>query len=540
MSASINALFSATTASATATATKWKPTGSAAEAEGAWKASPSSGAAAGAGALAALKGADGDSVELSGLAKSLTGVAGKVFASIGSKGRAMLDDLVKSGRMKEEDVAMGLRSLATEAVKNRFMRERPRDEEDQAWAEKGALASKAISVKMERMDKAMAAMYEVRTAAMAAFEADGDAEALQAKMAPAHERFRAETADIEREMMETAGGNPNEVMGKVFGHFLKKGDTEFRKLDFGAEVEGGEGGLLEPDDAKGKAAADQLYELGFTAKLYGRGLTEYVANVNIPGIGRGQLDPNRPMPEDFEPSAKEEAEAAGLPPPQVPVTVLSATDTTGLQGFAKVVAEARKSLDATYTAMAKEGKGVNYSDPTGKDVDRLFGGFDRRSLYAIASNADGAFSKNEQKAAQSVMARQQKEAMDAADPTGTDKAAAYRAGVKFLDEAGEEEKASVNWSVQRAVLQYGYETTAKETGAPMQRLGYGSALASVLKDALEAQGTRPADALKAVGGKSFGGDTTGYVSDLKSLPLFQAFLPNLSVRGGGGPMSVTV
>ena len=138
------------------------------------------------------------------------------------------------------------------------------------------------------------------------------------------------------------------------------------------------------------------------------------------------------------------------------------------------------------------------------------------------------------------MARQQKEAMDAADPTGTDKAAAYRAGVKFLDEAGEEEKASVNWSVQRAVLQYGYETTAKETGAPMQRLGYGSALASVLKDALEAQGARPADALKAVGGKSFGGDTTGYVSDLKSLPLFQAFLPNLSVRGGGGPMSVTV
>ena len=539
MSASINALFSATTASATATASKWKPVGAAAEAEGTWKAS-SSGSSADASALAALKGGGEDSVELSGLAKSLTGVAGKVFASIGSKGRAMLDDLVKSGQMSEKDVAMGLRHLATDAVKNRFMKERAHDEEDRAWGEKGAKASEAIKTKMERMDKAMAAMNEVRTAAFAAFEKDKDTEAFQAMMAPAHERFRAETQDIDREMRESAGGDPNEVLGKVFGHFLKKGEDEFRKLDFGAEVEGGEGGLLAPDDAKGKAAAERLSELGFTAKLYARGLADYAADVNIPGIGRAQVGKDRPMPEDFELSAKEEAEAAGLPPPQMPTTVLTATDTTGLQGFAKVVAEARASLDATYTAMAKEGKGVNYSDPTGKDVDRLFGGFDRRSLYAIARNSDGNFSKNEQQAAQSIMARQQKEAMDAADPTGTDKAAAYRAGVKFLDKASEEEKASVNWSVQRAVLQYSYETTVQEAGAKMERLGSGSALASVLKDALEAQGTRPADALKAVGGKSFGGETTGFVSDLKSLSLFQSFLPNLSVRGAGGPMSVTV
>lgn len=536
MSASINALFSATTASATATATKWKPAGGAAEAEGTWKAADAAGSSAGASALAALKGED--SVELSGLAKSLTGVAGKVFASIGSKGRAMLEDFVKSGKMTEKDVALGLRQMATNAVKDRFVKERPLDEEDKAWAERAGLAEKAFKTKMERMDKAMSALNEARTAAFATFGKDEDTEAFQAAMAPANALFRAEAADIERETIETAGGDPIKIKGSAFQYSLTKGEDAFEKLDFGEEAEGGEGGLLSPDNEKGKAAAKLMYDLGFEGKLYARGLAEYAANVDIPGIGRGKVDKSHPAPKNFEPSAKEEAEAAGLPPP--PTTVLTTSQTPGLQGFAKVVQDARDSLDATYTAMAKEGKGVNYSDPTGKDVDRLFGGFDRRSLYAIASNKDGTFSKNEQQAAQSIMARQQKEAMDAADPLGTDKAAAYRAGVKFLDEASKEEKESVNWSVQRAALQYSYEKTVQETGAKMERLGYGSALASVLKDALEAQGAQTAEVMKSIGGKTMGGEGTGYVSDLKSLSLFRDFLPNLSVRGAGGPMSMMV
>ncbi len=536
MSASINALFSATTASTTATATKWKPAGGAAEAEGTWKAASNAGSSSGSAALAALKGED--SVELSGLAKSLTGVAGKVFASIGSKGRAMLEDFVKSGKMTEKDVALGLRQLATGAVKDRFVKERPQDDEDKEWADKVGVAEKAFKTKMERMDKAMSALNEARTAAYAAYETDKDVEALQAAMTPANDRFRQETADIDREEKEAAGGDPNQIKGMAFGHFLKKGEEEFGKLDFGAEAEGSEGGLLKLDDKKGEAAAKLMSDLGFTAKFYKKGLADYAADVNIPGIGRGQVDKSHMRPEDFEPSAKEEAEAAGLPPP--PTTVLTTSQTPGLQGFAKVIQDARDSLDATYTAMAKEGKGVNYSDPTGKDVDRLFGGFDRRSLHAIANNKDGTFSKNEQEAAQSIMARQQKEAMDAADPLGTDKAAAYRAGVKFLDGASQEEKESVNWSVQRAALQYSYEKTTKETGAPMERLGNGSALASVLKDALEAQDAQAGDVMKSVGGKATGGEGTGYVSDLKSLSLFRDFLPNLSVRGAGGPMSVTV
>ena len=536
MSTSINALFSATTASATATATKWKPAGSAAEAEGTWKSASDAGSSAGSAALAALKGED--SVELSGLAKSLTGVAGKVFASIGSKGRAMLEDFVKSGKMTEKDVALGLRQMATNAVKDRYVNERPQDEEDKAWAEKSALANNAFKSKTERMDKALSAFNEVRTAAYAAFEKDQDAAAFQAAMAPANDRFKAETADIDREWQEATGGDLLKVDGKTFVNMRDKGEDEFEKLDFAGEVEGGEGGLLSPDNEKGKAAAKLMYDLGFKGQLYARGLAEYAADVNIPGIGRGKVDKSQPIPEGYELSAKEEAEAAGLPPP--PATVLTTTQTPGLQGFAKVIQDARDSLDATYTAMAKEGKGVNYSDPTGKDVERLFGGFDRRSLYAIASNKDGTFSKNEQEAAQSIMARQQKQAMDGADPLGTDKAAAYRAGVKFLDEASQEEKESVNWSVQRAALQYSYEKTMKETGAPMERLGNGSALASVLKDALEAQDAKTGDVMKSVGGKAMGGEGTGYVSDLKSLSLFRDFLPNLSVRGAGGPMSVTV
>ncbi|MBP2295435.1 hypothetical protein [Azospirillum rugosum] len=482
---------------ASAATAKWKPISANDVATGTWK------------AVTATKTQTvlDDSVEVSGLAKSLTGVAGKVFASLGSKARAMLDGFVKSGQMTEKEVSLGLRSLATDAVKSRFMRERPQDEEDKAWAAKGAAADKALHHKMERMEKAMQALGAERDAAHAAFEQDKDQEAFQARMVGPYEQFSKETADINREEEETAGGNPLEVLGTVMSHFLKKGTEQFQALDFTGLEEGDEDfGLLPKNDVKGKAAADKMMDLGFIPKLYRNGLADYAADVDIPGVGRGTVKDRLP---ESEPSAAEEEAATGKAALRTIVKVTQ-EEAPGLASFTAVTAEARSVLDAGYAAMAKAGKGVNLNNEA--DVNALFGGFDRRSLFAIASNSGGGFSKNEQAAAQSVMARQQKEAMTAADPTGTDPAAAYRAAVAFLDTASGEEKASVNWSVKRAAAQFGYESSMSRKGATPERVDSVSPLARMLKGAMDAQKDK-VDAKALTGG--------AYVNSLMDLPLFK-------------------
>lgn len=480
---------------ASAATAKWKPISANDVATGNWK------------AVTATKAQTvlDDSVEVSGLAKSLTGVAGKVFASLGSKARAMLDGFVKSGRMTEQEVSLGLRSLATDAVKDRFMRERPRDEEDKAWAAKGAAADKAIHQKMDRMGTALQSFRGEREAAFAAFDQDQDRDAFQARMAGPNGQLQAELADIDREEQETAGGNPLEVLGDVMGHFLKKGTDAFQDLDFAGMEEGDEDfGLLLQNEARGKAAAGKMAEMGFIAKLYGNGLADYAAEVDIPGVGRGTAKDGIA---GFEPSAAQEEEATGKAAPR---TFLKVTqEQAGLASFSAVTAEARTVLDAGYAAMAKAGKGVDFDSE--EDVDALFGSFDRRSLFAIASNSGGSFSRSEQAAAQSVMVRQRQEAMTAADPDGADPTAAYRAAIAFLDAASNEEKASVNWSVKRAAAQFGYEDGMTEKGATPDRLDSASPLARMLKGAMDGQkGEVDAAALL----------TGDYVNSLMELPLF--------------------
>ncbi|WP_448207875.1 hypothetical protein [Azospirillum sp. sgz302134] len=490
MSATIDALFGA---ASTATA-KWKPISAAQVAEGNWKATSAP--------VTKPVAPSGDSVEVSGLAKSLTGVAGKVFAALGSKGRAMLEGFVKSGQMSEEEVARGLRSMATSAVRGRFMKERPQDEEDKAWAEKGALADKALHRKMERMNQASEVVGRERQAAHADFEKTQDTEAFQARMQPVYEAFRKEGEAIDQEARDTAGGDPMEVSTAAMNHFLKKGMTEFEKLDFGDE----DGGFLPTKDKKGAAAVEKMADLGFIARVYRNALAHFAADVDIPGIGRGSVGDLLP---DSDPSAAEEAAASGKPAPTPPPTVLTTPGAPGQRSFSAVADDAREALDAGYASMAKAGQ---------KDMNTLFGAFDRRSLYAIASNSGKQFSKDEQAAAQSAMARQQDDAMKAANPTGADPAAAYRAAIAFLDkEASEEEKSSAGWSLQRAAVQFGYESSMRRKGEEPTRLDSASPLARMLKGALDSQ---PDKAAKAISGG-------GYVKDLANSPLFRDGVPGL-------------
>ncbi|WP_454019109.1 hypothetical protein [Azospirillum sp. Marseille-Q6669] len=195
----------------------------------------------------------------------------------------------------------------------------------------------------------------------------------------------------------------------------------------------------------------------------------------------------------------------------------------GKKDFATVAKEARAAIDAKYAELAANGKPMDYMHATQESWDTVYGGLDRRSLFAIASNSDGSFSKDEQDTAQSIMSQQQGQAMMAADPTGNDHAARFRAGVAFLEGVSDEEKGSANWAVQRAATQFGYEQSMRSSGREPDDLDSESPLVAMIKGAM--------DRLKDTSPESVA--TGGYVKDLKDMPLFRDGVP--TVAAGPGP-----
>jgi hypothetical protein len=152
---------------------------------------------------------------------------------------------------------------------------------------------------------------------------------------------------------------------------------------------------------------------------------------------------------------------------------------------ATVAKDARATLDGGYRKLGK----TRDIYTTAEEWKTAFGGMDRRSLYAVASNAGGQFSKEEQGAAQYLMAQQQGAAMglDAgAIRFQDDPAAGYKAGIAFLDSVSDEEKASFEWAVQRAASQYAYEVLMRRDGKEPEILDSTNPAVKMIKGALEA------------------------------------------------------
>ncbi|AWJ83720.1 hypothetical protein TSH58p_09400 [Azospirillum sp. TSH58] len=200
-----------------------------------------------------------------------------------------------------------------------------------------------------------------------------------------------------------------------------------------------------------------------------------------------------------------------------------ATQTAGKKDFATVAKDARAAIDAKYAELAANGKPMDYMHATQESWDTVYGGLDRRALFAIASNSDGSFSKDEQNTAQSIMSQQQGQAMMAADPTGNDHAARFRAGVAFLEGVSDEEKASANWAVQRAATQFGYEQSMRSSGREPDDLDSENPLVAMIKGAMDRLKDKSPEAVA----------TGGYVKDLKDMPLFRDGVP--AVAAGTSP-----
>ncbi|MCG8493952.1 MAG: hypothetical protein MI743_20225 [Sneathiellales bacterium] len=167
------------------------------------------------------------------------------------------------------------------------------------------------------------------------------------------------------------------------------------------------------------------------------------------------------------------------------------------RAFSDVAASARETLDTKYQQMMASGEPYGSIQSEGRDRNAAFGEFDRRALYAIASNEGGHFSKDEQNAAKSIMSQQQGNAMgfgsgptrvaeEHVNPFLGDKAASFKAMNSFLDNVSAEERAtSVEWAQQRAAGQRIYEDHARKQGEEPEPFNSDNALLNLFLEAFD-------------------------------------------------------
>jgi hypothetical protein len=151
------------------------------------------------------------------------------------------------------------------------------------------------------------------------------------------------------------------------------------------------------------------------------------------------------------------------------------TDTRTTDG---VVAEARGAIDALLkaakaTTALKDGKAtIDLSD------------LDRRELYAIASNRGGKFAMEEQVVAALELKARQSDAL--AGPAASaritgDYATLYQTAIDRLDAAGPEEKATGQWTKDRAALVEGRKQAIARPGVAPSGIE-GDSVAAYLKE----------------------------------------------------------
>jgi len=247
-----------------------------------WKAVST--AKTGADMTTAATGAKGDVVSVSKLGQALTGAAADVFKHLDSKARDMLSGFVANGSMTADDVALGLRSLATSAALGRFSRERPKDEEDLANAAKQTALDSAFLKKTQALDSVNQRVNDITKRFENKEISADEAAALMPDV-------RKISAGINAEQKSALGGEADAIQIGLVNGDLSKNMAMFSELAFGQS----EDGLLSVNDPKGSAAAQKLTSLGFSPVNYRDALEQYASGLDIPGIGRS-AQPAAPIP----------------------------------------------------------------------------------------------------------------------------------------------------------------------------------------------------------------------------------------------------
>lgn len=160
--------------------------------------------------------------------------------------------------------------------------------------------------------------------------------------------------------------------------------------------------------------------------------------------------------------------------------------------FATVAQNARTVLNAGITAYGQ----TPGSQTTDQQWVKIFGGMDRRSLYAVASNQGGQFSPQEQKVARTLMDNQLANAgnnVSSSDSTSA-QIAGYTGQVNLLNSASPEEKKSASWAYSMANAQTGARMADIDSRLPQSSTS--SPLLSTLMGAMynvRSQSSSPVD-----------------------------------------------
>lgn len=202
------------------------------------------------------------------------------------------------------------------------------------------------------------------------------------------------------------------------------------------------------------------------------------------------------------------------------------------KSLSEVAKIARQMMDNTYAAMKESGKPFDINSPGGVDANTLVGNLDRRTLYAIKTNQDGLFTKEERMVADVVMFNQ--EALAAGlysgpieltgkfqDRFGENHVARSNFFAKWLDKVSDDEKSSPAWGYMRASAQLGSQELNAKKKSPLE---IKNPLAQLIYEAMAAAERNDPDSLR----------TTGRVDsyqDLLNQPWFKGYEERLKSLG---------
>jgi hypothetical protein len=210
---------------------------------------------------------------------------------------------------------------------------------------------------------------------------------------------------------------------------------------------------------------------------------------------------------------------------------IAAAASSASYDFPAVAQNARTVLDAGVAAYGQ----TPGSQTTEPQWIKIFGGMDRRSLYAVASNQGGQFSPQEQKVAKTLMDNQLANAgnVSASDSTAQ-QIAGYTSQVNFLNTASPEEKNSASWTYSMADAQTAARMADIDSRMP-QVSGGNAPLLNVLMGAMYNA--------RSQGAVNFG--TVNDLTDITSQPWAQSYASQIeaafaATNQPGGSYSVSV
>ena len=232
-------------------------------------------------------------------------------------------------------------------------------------------------------------------------------------------------------------------------------------------------------------------------------------------------------------AASNNSSAAGNSSSKTVADAVAAAANSASYDFATVAQNARTVLDA---GVAAYGQTPN-SQTTEPQWIKIFGGMDRRSLYAVASNQGGQFSPQEQKVAKTLMDNQLANVSNVSSSESTSQQiAGYTQQVNFLNNASPEEKNSASWTYSMADAQTAARMTDIDSKMP-QISGGNSPLLNMLMGAMYNVRSQ------ASGAVNFG--TVNNLADITSQPWAKSYASQIeaafaATNQPGGSYSVSV